>query len=140
MFLVSLTSLSPALSTAPPLFPPPHIASPTYLDLRCAVVRSQSWGLQKIILPTGSPTQLRAAKHRERWPQPLKVQNTCLSGRTRRDWPQSHTPGKYHRKGIYFMGYTRQDNQPLFRAAARLPHCKGTATASPLNLLMHCTK
>lgn len=33
--------------------------------LSCSVVRSQSWGLQQIILPTGSPTQLQAAEHRE---------------------------------------------------------------------------
>lgn len=52
----------------------------------------------------------------------------------------NHTPGKCHRKGIYFMGYTRQDNQPLFRTATGPPHCERTATTSPLNLLMHCTK
>lgn len=38
------------------------------------------------------------------------------------------------------MGYTRQDNQPLFRAATGPQHCARTATASPVNLLMHCTK
>lgn len=43
----------------------PAIASPTHPALSCAVVRSQSWGLQQIILPTGSPTQLRAAEHRQ---------------------------------------------------------------------------
>lgn len=35
------------------------------------------------------------------------------------------------RKGIYFTGYARRDNQPLFRAALRLPHCRGTAATSP---------
>lgn len=67
------------------------LASPTYPPLCCAVVRSQSWGLQQIILPTGSPTQLRPAEHREPASASESAEHICLSGRTWRDWPQSHT-------------------------------------------------
>lgn len=66
---VAPTSLSPAPCTTPPFFVPqlsaPHVASPTHPSLHCAVVRSQSWGLQQIILPTESPSQLRAAETRK---------------------------------------------------------------------------
>ncbi|KAK5884806.1 hypothetical protein CesoFtcFv8_018591 [Champsocephalus esox] len=41
------------------------VASPTHPALGCAVVRSQSRGLQQIISPPGSRTQHRAAEHRE---------------------------------------------------------------------------
>lgn len=65
------------------------------------------------------------------------MQNKCLSGRTCRDWPQSHTWQMSQEKDLF---YTRQDNQPLLRTATGPPLCERPATASPVNLLMHCTK
>lgn len=123
-----------------PVCPPPNCsASSTHPALRCAVVRSQSWGLQQIILPTGWPTQLRAART-QRADLSLWKCRTHAFQQEAGGIGSNHTPGKYHRKGIYFMGYTRQDNQPLFRTATGPRHCERTATASPVNLLMHCTK
>lgn len=74
------------------------------------------------------------------WLQPLKVRTTQAFQEEPRGTGRNHTPGKCHRKGIYFMSYTRQDNQHLFRKATGPSLCERTATACPLNLLMHCAK
>lgn len=106
---VARTSHGHVSSTAPPTFTPqlsaPGAASPTHPALRYAVVRSQSRRLQQIILPTGSATQLWAAEHS------LGSQEEPREGGG--GGLATTTPGKWHMKGIYFRGYSRQDNQLL---------------------------
>lgn len=83
-------------------------------------------------------TQLQAAEHRAGFSLWKCAQHRPFKKNP--EGPAAITPGKCHRKGIYFMSYTRQDNQHLFRKATDPSLCERTATASPLNLLMHCTK
>lgn len=115
LHLSSLT-LSVFLSSAT-LFPPPPYPTgphgpshPSTSPLRCGQIAES--GITGDYPGSGNPP----TRHSERRSRPLRRRERTPLRRNPRGAGGGHTPGKCHRRGIYFLGNGRRDKQP-FNAA-----------------------